>query len=228
MRILDLFCGAGGAAMGLHQAWPEAEIIGVDMKQQPRYPFTFLQGDALTICLEGFDFIWASPPCQAHTALKTAWNAKPHPNLVAPIRERLITTSIPYCIENVPGAPLIKSTILCGSMFDLQTKDGRGYLRRHRLFETSFPLAPPRPCNHSSVVIGVYGGHARDRRRAVTVVSKGGGYNRNAGRPSFDLAAAKEAMGIDWMDSYTLSQAIPPAYSKYIMEQFMVTCGVQR
>jgi DNA (cytosine-5)-methyltransferase 1 len=203
-----LFCGAGGAAMGLHRAWPKAEIIGVDIKPQPRYPFEFVQVDAMTFPLDGYDFIWASPPCQAHSALKTAWNARNHEDLIPAIRENLRLSRTAYCIENVPGAPLLSPVLLCGSMFNLRTQNRDGYLRRHRLFEASFPIAQPGLCNHS---LG----------RAVTVVSKGGGYNVRAGRPSFGMAAARIVMEIDWMDSYGLSQAVPPAYSEWIARQYM-------
>ena len=68
MKILDLFCGAGGVAMGLHRAFPDATIIGVDINKQPRYPFEFVQGDAMTYPLEGADLVWASPPCQLFTS----------------------------------------------------------------------------------------------------------------------------------------------------------------
>ncbi len=224
MRALDLFCGAGGASMGLHRAG--FEVVGVDIKPQPRYPFEFVQADAMTYPLEGFDFIWASPPCQAFTALRTMKNARPHPDLLTPMRERLIASGIPYVIENVPGAPMFHPlTILCGTMFGLGSLDGKGELQRHRIFEHSFPLGLVPKCRHGEVVIGCYGGHARDRRRAVTVTSKGGGYNANKGRPSFGLAAAREAMGIDWMNSYELSQAIPPAYSEYIANAFFDSVG---
>lgn len=210
MKVLDLFCGAGGAAMGLHRAWPDAEIVGVDLTVQPYYPFAFTQADATTVSVKGYDFIWASPPCQAHSALKTAWNARKYEDVIPVIRERLRLSKTAYCIENVPGAPLLSPVLLCGSMFNLRTRDGCGYLRRHRLFEASFPITQPRPCSH---LLG----------RAVTVTSKGGGYNARAGRPSFGIVAAREVMGIDWTDSYGLSQAVPPAYSEWIARQWRAT-----
>jgi DNA (cytosine-5)-methyltransferase 1 len=105
-RILDLFCGAGGAAMGLHRAFPEAEIVGVDIKPQPHYPFKFVLDDAMTYPLEGFDFIWASPPCQAYSRLKNAWNARQHEKLIPATRERLMGADAFWVIENVVGAEL--------------------------------------------------------------------------------------------------------------------------
>jgi DNA (cytosine-5)-methyltransferase 1 len=145
-RALDLFCCAGGATKGLQRAG--FHVTGVDIKPQPRYcGDAFHQADALTFPLEGFDFIWASPPCQAFTALRFMPTAKDHPNLIPETRARLVEANIPYCIENVPGAPLGDSgylIMLCGTMFGLQTRDGRAELRRHRLFETSFSI-PLRP-----------------------------------------------------------------------------------
>src|SRR5512135_844069 len=110
--------------MGLHRALPDAEIVGVDIKPQPRYPFTFVQADAMTFPLEGYDFIWASPPCQAHTALRKMWNSKPHADLIPQTRERLVAAGIPYVIENVPGAPLSNPIRLCGTAFGLMTPCG--------------------------------------------------------------------------------------------------------
>lgn len=105
-KLLDLFCGAGGAAMGYHRAG--FEVVGVDIKPQPRYPFEFHQGDAMTWPLEGFDAIHASPPCQAYTVAQNATrNGAAHPDLVAPVRERLQATGKPWVMENVVGAPLI-------------------------------------------------------------------------------------------------------------------------
>ena len=220
--MLDLYCGAGGVSMGLHRAWPTAEIVGIDIKAQPRYPFTFIQADALKppVDLQDFDFIWASPPCQAHTALKTMHNAKVHPNLIPPTRAMLEASGKPWVMENVPGAPMKNPIMLCGSMFGLQTADRVGQLRRHRLFEMSHPILLTPECQHDSeAVIGVYGGHGRDRRRTITVVSKGGGHNGKSGRPGFPQHQRKEAMGIDWMTDYELSQAIPPAYSEFLAKQ---------
>src|ERR1041384_7597678 len=103
-RALDLFCGAGGAAMGLYRAG--FEVTGVDLKPQPSYPFRFIQADALTFPLAGYDFIWASPPCQAHTAMRTMPDAKKHPDLIPATRDLLRRSGLPYVIENVEGAPL--------------------------------------------------------------------------------------------------------------------------
>ncbi|MBC8395046.1 MAG: DNA cytosine methyltransferase [Deltaproteobacteria bacterium] len=203
-KLLDLFCGAGGAAMGYHRAG--FEVVGVDINPQPRFPFEFHQADALTYPLDGFDVIHASPPCQAHTCLNVMWNAKKHLDLVLPTRKRLRMSGVPYIIENVPGAPLINPIVLCGSMFGLSA--GPYDLRRHRLFECSFVVEPLK-CNHikSKPVIGVYGDHVRCRRR-------NGDLPMALGKPLAD-----EAMGIGWMNFRQLSQAIPPAYTEYIGKQ---------
>lgn len=138
---LDLFCGAGGASMGLHRAG--FHVTGVDIRPQPRYPFRLWQGDALLIRhkLRSFDFIWASPPCQAFTAYKRRPNhVADRDDLIPMVRELLIESGKPFVIENVPGAPLENPITLCGSMFGLD-------VRRHRLFEASFPILVP-GCQH--------------------------------------------------------------------------------
>jgi DNA (cytosine-5)-methyltransferase 1 len=199
---LDLFCGAGGASMGLHRAG--FDVTGVDIKPQKRYPFRFAQGDALNppFDLARFDFVWASPPCQAHTALKTSWNAKQHADRIPETRALLVASGVPYAIENVVGAPLRSSIMLCGTHFELGAGDAE--LWRHRHFECSFPV-PIRFCRHGERrrVIGVYGGHGRDRRR-------------NVNAQDYPVASRREALGIDWMTGAQLSQAIPPAYSEFI------------
>src|SRR5580693_6353627 len=129
MKILDLFCGGGGAGMGYHHAWPGAEIVGVDIHDMSRYyPFTFVQGDALEFPLDGYDFIHASPPCQRWTAMRHAPGTLPHPDLITGARERLEEnyrrSGTKFCIENVIGAPLRPGLdggliVLCGSMFRL-------------------------------------------------------------------------------------------------------------
>ena len=206
MRVLDLFCGAGGAAMGLHRAWPDAEIVGVDIKAQPRYPFTFVQADATTYPLDGFDFIWASPPCQAYSALKGLTTTQ-RPQLVGVIRERLEASGTPWIIENVVGADLKNPVQLCGSMFGLG-------VWRHRRFEMSHPPLMIPECNHSLVpepidVTGT-GGPFNGIRKAP-----GGGSSR---KPK-NLQHAREVMGIDWMTRPELSESIPPAYSEYLASQ---------
>lgn len=186
-KALDLFCGAGGASMGLYRAG--FDVVGVDIKPQPRYPFRFHRADALAFPLEGYDFIWASPPCQAYTAARTIHGRK-HPELIEPTRARLEASGTAWCIENVPGAPLRHSIILCGSMF------GERRLIRHRLFELSwewFELVPP--CSHGPVTVSVFG-H--------------GGHVYNG------VAEWKDVMGIDWMNRDELAQAIPPAYGEFI------------
>lgn len=136
-RALDLFCGAGGATKGLQLAG--FHVTGVDIKPQPRYVGdAFVRMDALQADAGEFDFIWASPPCQAHTSMKTMHNARPHVDLIPATRALLQASGRPYVIENVEGAPLIHPILLCGTMFDLGC-DG-AELRRHRLFECSFPI----------------------------------------------------------------------------------------
>lgn len=209
-KALDLCCGAGGVSAGLVRAG--FQVVGVDIVFQKNYPFPFVQFDAVQMpmdYLRQFDFIWASPPCQAYTDMKHAPNTKgdAHPKLIEPLRDKLRASGKPYCIENVEGAPLIDPVILCGSMFGLGTQGCQ--LRRHRLFEASFPIEQPE-CKHSGPVIGVYGGHAR--RRAASAGGRGtrdvwvGGHK----------AAAAEAMGIDWMTLDEVSEAIPPAFAEHI------------
>lgn len=223
LKALDLFCGAGGATRGLMDAG--CHVTGVDLMPQPRYcGDEFVRFDALAFLRSVrankgvYDFIWASPPCQKHTALKTMHNALPHIDLIAPTRELLKATGLPYVIENVVGAPLVNPVCLCGSMFGLTTPCG-AELRRHRIFEASFPISAP-ACAHraDADVIGIYGGHYRNRRRAA-------GRNREA--PDFTADDGRSAMGIDWMTGSELSQAIPPAYSHFIAMQWLIQRGVE-
>lgn len=197
MKALDLFCGAGGASMGLHRAG--FDVVGVDIKPQPRYPFTFIQGDALRppIDLARFDFIWASPPCQQYTPLRARQDWKEYPDLVAPVRAMLVASGVPYAIENVPGAPLGYYITLCGGMFGLRTY-------RHRRFETSWLMFQP---HHPTHIIKT---STKKRRKCLDAgmhISVTGDVGTYVGMP---------CMGIDWMDGNELSQAIPPAYGEFI------------
>jgi len=199
--MLDLFCGAGGAAMGYHRAG--FEVIGVDNRPQPRYPFKFIQADAMTFPLDGFDAIHASPPCQFHSRITVARGSRAkHQDLLTPTRARLQIQPAPWVIENVPGAPMRADYRLCGCMFELPG------LIRDRWFETSwrgYELRPP--CHHHSETIGVYG-H--------------GGSRGSSGKYSGRLVAWQRAMGIDWMNhGRDLAQAIPPAYTEYIGRQLI-------
>lgn len=189
--------------MGLHRAFPEAEIIGIDINPQPQYPFQFKQADAMSITLDGYDLIWASPPCQAYT---NQGKLNGHPELIDPIRQRLLSSGTPYIIENVVGAPLLNPVILCGSMFGLN-------VRRHRKFETSFAVALDKTCNHrGQEVRAYYGAWGREAFRA----KKPG--NKDTLRGTVERALVD--MGIDWMTWAELTQAIPPSYAEYIARQF--------
>lgn len=194
--------------MGLRRAG--FEVVGVDIMPQPHYPFEFYQADALTFPLEGFDFIWASPPCQGYSAMRYAPGAKGAPQLIEQIRERFRSLSTLWVIENVEAAaPYMHDPVtLCGSMFGLGAQGCR--LQRHRLFEANFAIPAP-PCSHDErPVIGVYGGHARKRSALA-----GGRGTRDVWEGGHK-AAASEALGIDWMTLGELSEAIPPAYAEYI------------
>lgn len=201
-RLLDLFCGAGGAARGYQEAG--FYVVGVDNRPQPRYVGDeFVLADAMTFPLGGFDAIHASPPCQAFSVMRSLHNAKEHQNLIPETRRRLRATGLPYVIENVPGAPLETVFMLCGSMFDLRSD--RGYLRRHRYFESNVLILAP-PCNHVGVAVGVYGhGSAGLGQRMRTA-------NRDE---------ARILMGTPTMTRDGMSQAIPPAYTRYVGERLM-------
>lgn len=194
-HILDLFCGAGGAAMGLHRAG--FEVMGVDLVNQPRYPFEFHQADALTYPLDGFDAYWASPPCQRFTVMRWSDN---HPDLLTPIRPMLERTGKPYIIENVPGAPMRKDAVLCGSAFNLR-------VRRHRWFESNVPLVSS-GCFHEQ------------QGRPITVTGHGGGRPH---RHSWKGVRSEwpAIMRMPWATPEECTQAIPPCYSEYLGIQLM-------
>lgn len=212
-RLLDLFCGAGGCAVGYHRAG--FDVVGVDHEPQPRYPFAFAQGDALEyLAAHGreYDAIHASPPCQAYVGWRNILDrrhpalAGRHPNLVAATRELLEGAGQPWVIENVQGSPLRRAAILCGTMFGLG-------VRRHRLFESSVLLLHAMRCQHTGGEVGVYGDF--NGRRLFT---RRDGTQLRAAR---GLAAASEAMDIDWMTRDELSQAIPPAYTEWVGRQLL-------
>ena len=210
-RLLDLFCGAGGAGMGYHRAG--FEVVGVDVHPQPRYPFEFHQADALEWLDEGgavgFDAIHASPPCQAYSSLR-ALTPRDHPELVEPIRERLRASGLPYIIENVVGAPLLGAVTLCGSSFGLP-------LRRHRLFESNCPLLVP-SCAHEQLP-AIWHVPLGDPRRNKQPSRFVGVYGSTRYRG--EDANRRQAMGIEWMNRKELTQAIPPAYTELLGHQLM-------
>ena len=227
MRLLDLFCGAGGAAVGYHQAGFD-DIVGIDNVSQPNYPFTFIQADALDFLDAmidgqediGYDLIHASPPCPLLSAATTKSRDR-HVNLVSPTRQLIELLDRPWVMENVPNAPLQGNVIeLCGSMFGLRS--GVWILRRHRRFElsTSFPLMLVPPHNHrvEGRVASVVGRLAHETSRTHAP-----GHKSNGMRASFQ--DAKKMMGVEWMSNrnqgHEISEAIPPAYTKFIGEQFL-------
>ena len=205
--LLDLFCGAGGAAVGYHQAG--FAIVGVDIDPQPNYPFEFIQADVFDLdpdFIASFDAVHASPPCQAYSDL--AWrngNADTLPRLIEPTREILIASGKPYVIENVEGAPLRDYIVLCGTMFQ-----GLRVLR-HRLFETNFEIsAPPHNKKHPKV-------HTLDKRKAhYGKTDEMKDFVQVTGGGNCSIRAARDAMGIDWMKKREINEAIPPAYTHFV------------
>lgn len=202
-RLLDLFCGAGGAAMGYRRAG--FQVVGVDHRPQKHYPFDFHQADALEYCAEHgheYDAIHASPPCQRYSVCTPLKYRAGHPDLIGVTRNALISSGVFYIIENVENARrlLINPVNLCGSMFGLR-------IWRHRFFETSFPvfqMLPP--CNHGFIPVLITG---TTRRR---------GYARK----DTPVAVRRIAIGIPWMTTTELDDAIPPAYTEWIGSRLMV------
>jgi C-5 cytosine-specific DNA methylase len=210
-RLLDLFCGAGGAGVGYSNAG--FEVVGVDIDPQPRYPFTFIQADALTLgarFIGSFDAVHASPPCQAYSDLaKRNGNARKWPRLIGPVREILIRSGLPYVIENVDGAPLINPVVLCGTMFP-----GLRVLR-HRLFEANLVILAPPHKKHPKV-------HTFDRRKShYGKTDEWKDFVQVTGGGNCTLAAAREAMGIDWMTKDEINESIPPAYAQCVGRQLL-------
>ena len=211
-RMLDLFCGAGGAAMGYHRAG--FEVVGVDKEPMQRYPFEFIQADAMTYPLDGFAAIHASPPCHDHTALNvvnkidygTEW-------MLAATIERLESCGLPFVVENVSTAKrhMPNALNLCGSELGLRTvMQGYGdvWLRRHRLFESNVFLMGAGGCScMGKWNVGVYGHGA-------------GGSGQRVRGPGV-AQASREVMGIDWMNRDELDEAIPPAYTEFIGAQLL-------
>jgi DNA (cytosine-5)-methyltransferase 1 len=209
-RLLDLFCGAGGAAMGYHRAG--FDVVGVDIKPQPRYPFPFFQGDALTFPLEGFDAIHASPPCQAYTTMNNRHGSRSLP-LIAETRARLSGAGVPGVMENVMGAlsEMRQPIRLTGEMFGLR-------VHRARLFESSCLLLVGTPPPRQADPVAIYGKF--DGRRLWT---RADGSELRACK---NMKEAQAAMGIDWMTWDELREAIPPAYTEFIGRQLLRHLGV--
>lgn len=211
-KLLDLFCGQGGAGEGYQRAG--FEVVGVDIDPQPRYPFEFHQADALKYLAEHgheFDAVHASPPCQAHTkAQKIMGND--HEDFIARTRLMLYGLNwhrtldlglppIPWIIENVPGSPLLRSIELCGAMFGIETY-------RHRLFESNRPISVPDHPKHD----------ARTAKMGRPV--KPGEYMHIVGHFS-GVDRAREIMGMQWANQDGLREAIPPAYTEFIGRQLL-------
>ncbi len=216
-RLLDLFCGAGGASMGYYRAG--FEVVGVDIEPQRHYPFEFHQADALTYPLEGFDAYHASPPCkadnQAITCRPEYKNARAkYKRLIAPTREILLATGKPFVIENVPLArkQLSNPIMLCGTHFGLR-------VRRHRYFELhGFEiLFAPASCACKGKIGYTASCHGKGH---ISSFSHGAKLISVAGH-NFAVDDARVAMGIDWATQDGLSQAIPPAYTEYIGKYLM-------
>ena len=226
MWILDLFCGGGGASMGMHQALEEANIkhtiVGIDIRDMPDYPFEFVQADVFNmgyINFDAFDFFWASPRCQMFTSInnmnKKLNRGSDWINQIPETRSLLLQLNKPFVIENVPKAPLRADLMLCGTMFNLG-------VFRHRIFEIHDFVCyqPIHPKHNGFIGDGKY----------FQVVRGPMFMNKEFQKKHHDFEKWKEAMGIDWISvpttkelpkGHPLAEAIPPAYSKYIMKEFL-------
>jgi DNA (cytosine-5)-methyltransferase 1 len=205
MKLLDLFCGVGGASAGYTAAG--FDVTGIDLKHGKRYPYIYIKGNVSDYLnnqyLQQFDVIHASPPCQTHSITQHLRNAQGKStnkiDMIPEVREALIASGVPYIIENVPGSPLIDPVQLCGSSFNLK-------VRRHRLFESNIKLKGS-ICNHKAQgkPVGVYG--------SLNDEIPGGGHTAKT------LQQARLAMGIEWALWGELVEAIPPIYTEYLGKQ---------
>lgn len=222
MRVLDLFSGAGGAGAGYAAAG--FEVTGWDIDEQPSYPFRFHRGDALTLdmdYLRSFDFIHASPPCKLFTPIAATIRpgaTRKHPvNLIPETRALLSAAGVPCVIENVPEAPLEQPVILCGSMFGL-------LVRRHRGFELGGWKTMQPACRHREQAAASPGYPVKryhSGQPRVTMSKVVGVFGRGQGLGAGEVDLWRRAMGIPWMTREELREAIPPAYTRWIAEQWM-------
>lgn len=223
--LLDLFCGAGGAAMGYHRAG--FDVVGVDNRPQPHFPFTFIQADALNppVDLGSFDAIHASPPCQAFTQMSARWRGKgtkadEHLDLLTPTLAMLRPRrELPWVVENVQGSGHILQTTLAlhGGMFGLG-------VHRPRLFESNELLLSGR-AQATKSPLGVYG--KPDGRTTYRYRNNGNMKGKSLIRAWRSLAEGSQAMGIDWMEESELREAIPPTYTEFIGAQLLDHLGVR-
>jgi DNA (cytosine-5)-methyltransferase 1 len=206
--IADLFCGAGGAAMGLHRAG--FDVVGFDIVKQPRYPFAFVRQDALTVNLSGFDAVWASPPCQFYSRLRyLPWlKDKVYWRSIPPTRDVVVASGLPYIIENVDDAKwdMLAPVVLCGYALGLS-------IYRHRAFESPLLMLAPGHRKHNWIISA---GRASLSKRRHGLNGWGGvaGHHGGVGRH-------RAQMGIDWMTAHELAQAVPPAYSEFLGRQLL-------
>ena len=239
-RLLDLFCGAGGATKGYQRAG--FYVVGVDNRPQPNYcGDEFYQLDAMGLLdrlplgggilyrtidslrheLGSFAGIHASPPCQGYSAANNIHGRTDHPLLIAETRRLLVATGLPWVIENVEraAAHMNHPVMICGLSLGLN-------VRRHRLFECSFPAMVPPCCGHERDYLIVFGqGAARTRAKQIGRTAKDGPILR---RGSATWEASCAAMGIDWMSRPELSEAIPPAYTELIGSALMAEVLARR
>jgi DNA (cytosine-5)-methyltransferase 1 len=203
-KLLDLYCGGGGASYGYELAgW---DVTGVDNIPQPKYRGKFVQADALDYLMahyHEFDAIHASPPCQKYTKAGVQFRAygKEYPDLIGPTRDLLKTTGLPYVIENVPDAPLHNPILLCGTMFGIRTY-------RHRLFESNIELKQPEHPEHVAP-------NAKMGRRV-----REGEYIQYVGHFT-GLKMVQDMTGLHWLGVRELAQSIPPQYAEFLGGQLL-------
>lgn len=234
MRVLDLFCGEGGAGEGYLRAGATM-LVGVDSGRfAGRYPGGYVRADVLALELSfirQFDFVHASPPCQFGTELNS--DKAKHLNLIPPTRRLLQAAGVPYVIENVRAVAkhLIDPVSLFGTMFDLHMVTAAGQrfdLSRERAFETNWGLVAPANPGARFPIANVFGGHLRCRAKAYRTGNGADGKPTGKTRDFIGEdkpALARQLFGMPWASMNGISEAVPPAMTKYIAEQFIARRG---